>query len=213
MRFIKFTITILSLYLIITAAYYITPLYWYIKYEPKEGDIIFKSLPKFDLVEAIEGITESSYSHCGMLIEKSGRWYVREAFFDVHDITLFRWISRGRGYKFSVFRLRPEYTEIIPAFIDSSTKFLGRPYDMKHELDDEKIYCSELIYKSFKDATGEELGKLVPLYSLKWHSYKGVILKYNSGGKPNLDRLLITPRHLSEAHQLEKVFSNNHGNM
>jgi len=32
-------------------------------------------------------------------------------------------------------------------------KYLGRPYDYRYQLDDESIYCSELIYKSFRDAT------------------------------------------------------------
>ena len=34
-------------------------------YSPREGDVVFQSLPRGDLVDAIEGITNSPFSHCG----------------------------------------------------------------------------------------------------------------------------------------------------
>ena len=42
-------------------------------YQPREGDIIFQSLPKMDLVLAIEGCTESKFSHCGVVIKDNVR--------------------------------------------------------------------------------------------------------------------------------------------
>jgi Permuted papain-like amidase enzyme, YaeF/YiiX, C92 family len=80
----------------------------------------------------------------------------------------------------------------------------GRPYDIRYELDDEKIYCSELIYKAFRTATGEELGKLQRLGDLDWRPYRETIEAIENGPAP-LDRLMITPRSLSEAAQLMLV--------
>ena len=37
-------------------------------YQPREGDILFQSLPHGELVDAIEGIAESNRSHCGVLM-------------------------------------------------------------------------------------------------------------------------------------------------
>ncbi len=186
---------------------YVIPFYWYKKYNPEEGDIIFQSLPKMDLVEAIEGITKSPYSHVGILIKKNDSWYVREAIIDVHDTQLFKWIIRGRSNEFVVFRLKKNWRPTIPDFISSTEKYMGRPYDVKYELDDTKIYCSELVYKSFKDATNKNLGELVALGKMNWKPYENTIRKYEKG-EPPLERLMISPRHLSESDYLQKVFSN-----
>ena len=86
-------------------------------------------------------------------------------------------------------------------------KYLGLPYDIYFELDDEKIYCSELIYKSFKDATNEELGNLIKLKDLNWESHRGFIESIESNGIP-YEREMITPFDLSKATQLDKVYSN-----
>jgi len=189
------------------------PMYWYLSYRPQEGDIVFQSLvktkllPKTELVRMIEGITESCYSHCGVVVKRDDKWYVNEAIFDVHDTSLFTWIVRGRGAKFDVYRLKEEYREYIPEFIDALKEFQGRPYDYKYEMDDEYIYCSELVYKAFQRAANENLGQLVKLGDLNWKPYEKTIRKYEQG-EPPLERAIITPVHLSRAPQLKKVFSN-----
>jgi hypothetical protein len=48
----------------------VLPTYSYLRYSPKEGDLVFQSLPKMDLVVAIEGVTHSPYSHVGIVIKK-----------------------------------------------------------------------------------------------------------------------------------------------
>lgn len=179
-------------------------LYWYISYHPQEGDILFQSLLKTELVKLIEGISDSSYSHCGVVVNRNGKWYVNEAIGSVHDTSLFLWTIRGRGHRFAVYRLRDEFKKYIPSFIKTLEKYQGKPYDFKYDLDDDYIYCSELIFKAFKDATNIELGKLVRFGDLNWQPYKETIIKYE-GGDPPLDRLIITPKHLSEAEQLTKV--------
>ena len=72
-------------------------------------------------------------------------------------------------------------------------------------MDDEAIYCSELVYKAFYDATGEKLGKLVNLGALDWKPYQATIEKYENGSVP-LNRAMITPKHLAEADQIVKIF-------
>ena len=176
-------------------------------YVPQEGDFVFQSVPMSDLTEAIEGATESPYSHVGLIIRKNGDWYVREAIGPVVDTPFTDWVERGRyGQAFDAFRLRDQFRKYVPKLIDASGAFLGRPYDFKYELDDEKIYCSELLYKAMLKASGRSLGKLQRLGELNWQPYRATIEKYE-GGEPPLDRLMITPRSLSEAEELEKVYS------
>jgi hypothetical protein len=185
--------------------FYLIPAVRLAGYAPQEGDIIFQSLPHVDLVDAIEGITGSPYSHCGVVAKENGTWLVIESIFDVHETPLASWARRGRWGRFAVYRLKPEYRSHIPEFIEELHAFLGLPYDYRYRMDDESIYCSELVWKAWKNATGEELGTLVKLGDMNWKPFEQTIRKYEDGPPP-LDRGIISPRRLSEAKQIEKVY-------
>ena len=174
-------------------------------YQPKEGDLYFQSLPRNAVVNAIEGASESPYSHCGILVRKGDAWFILEAIGPVRETPLAKWITQARDRHYDVFRLEAEHERNIPAFIKAAKVYMGRPYDIRYRMDDKKIYCSELIFKGYRDATGESLGKLVKFGDLKWVRHTPVILAIE--GSIPLNRIMITPRHLSEAKQLEKVFS------
>ena len=174
-------------------------------YQPKEGDLYFQSLPRNAVVNAIEGASESPYSHCGILVRKGDAWFILEAIGPVRETPLAKWINQARDRHYDVFRLEVEHERNIPAFIKAAKEYMGRPYDIRYRMDDKKIYCSELIFKGYRDATGESLGKLVKFGDLKWVRHTPVILAIE--GSIPLNRIMITPRHLSEAKQLEKVFS------
>jgi hypothetical protein len=175
-------------------------------YRPLEGDLVFQSLPRSELVDAIEGISRSHYSHVGIVIRKNNDWYVREAIGMVIDTPLASWESRGRYRRaLDAFRLRDDMQHFVPGLIKQSESFLGRPYDYKYDMDDEHIYCSELPYKSMLNASGIKLGKLQKLGELRWRPYRSTIEAYE-GGKPPLERLMITPIALSEAPELVEVY-------
>jgi hypothetical protein len=175
-------------------------------YDPQVGDLLFQSSPHGPLVDAIEGATESPYSHVGMVVKRDGRWGVLESGGRAGVVVtpLDAFLIRGRKASFAAFRFHDRYTEQIPAVVAAAERFLGKPYDMHYEFDDEKIYCSELIYKGFKAATGEELGRVRKLGELKWQPFEKLIRRLENGGLP-LERPMITPRDLSEATQLRLV--------
>jgi hypothetical protein len=182
------------------------PSYWrYASYAPQEGDVIFQSLPRGPLVNAIEGATKSPWSHCGIVArDASGNWIVYEAFQGVETTPLREFIFRSRNGQFAIYRWKEQYQSQVPAILAAARDCLGRPYDARYRLDDEAIYCSELIYKAFLSATGEEAGRLVRLVELDWQDYRPLIEQLEGGPVP-LDRLMIAPRDLAEAHQLELV--------
>ncbi|SFV65710.1 hypothetical protein MNB_SV-13-1768 [hydrothermal vent metagenome] len=201
--------TLLRILLASTMVYLVVlPTYSYLSYSPQKGDLVFQSLPKMDLVVAIEGVTDSPYSHVGIVIEKDGSWVVREAIGAVIDTPLYLWIIRGRAGGLDVFRLKDAYKKNIPQLIVETNKYLGLPYDVQYEMDDKKIYCSELIYKAYRDATTQKMGTLFALGKMNWKPYQKTIEKYEKGAIP-LERKMITPRHLSESKYLEKVLSVN----
>jgi len=180
-----------------------------LKYKPLEGDVIFQSLPHGPVVWAIEGVTQSPYSHCGIVGSRDGQWIVYEAYQDVSTTPLKTFLFRGRGGGFAVYRLREDHRGHIPETLRCCEKYLGRPYDIRYRMDDEKIYCSELVYKAFRDASnGQQLGDLVKFGDMSWEPYE-LLIKQIEGGPVPVDREMITPRDLARARQLEPVFAHN----
>ncbi len=173
-------------------------------YEPQVGDIYFQSLPPSALVIAIEGVTGSPYSHCGILNQVDGEWVIHEAIGPVRVVALETWIMQGMRQEYDVYRLKPEYQDKVGELLAATEPYMGRPYDIQYDFDDEKIYCSELIFKAFQTVYGEDLGKVVPLGELNWKPHEAFI-RHIDPSLP-LQRKMITPQHLAEAPQLEQVF-------
>jgi len=179
--------------------------YW--TYFPQEGDVIFQALPHQEVVDAIEGATDSDFSHCGIVARVNDQWVVYEAIGKVRETPLYDYLLRGRGRGFAVYRWKTSERERVPAILECTRTMLGRPYDTRYKMDDERIYCSELIYKAYRAATGgAQVGQLVRLGELNWGKYERTIIELE-GGPPPLDREMITPRDLALAPQLELVKS------
>lgn len=192
------------IFIMIIAGVISVPFYYFLSYSPQEGDFVFQSLVKNPLVNAIEGVSNSPYSHCGIIINKNDKWMVLEAVGPVKETPLLSWIMQGRNFKIDAYRLKPEYRKNIPAMIKEAEKLKGRPYDIRYRMDDEKIYCSELIYKAYKNTCGEELGTLTKLGDLNWQPYIKTIEYYEKGPVPK-DRLMVTPVSISKSSLVEKV--------
>jgi hypothetical protein len=81
--------------------------------------------------------------------------------------------------------------------------FYGKNYDSAFEWTDEKIYCSELIWKIYKRATGIEIGNLEKLgdFDLSNKVVKQKI-KERYGEKIPLGELVISPAALFESDKL-----------
>ena len=182
-----------------------------IRYEPVEGDVLFQSLPDppgLDVIDAIEGSTESPYSHCGVVVNKKGKWFVLEAMVPVVKETPYKqWIQRDKG-KFAAYRLKEPWRIMIPAWIKEMRRKMGRPYDFRYRMADDEIYCSELPFDAWKRLTGADMGTIVKLGDLKWQKYKQVILDIEGSKEVPVERKMITPRDLAAAEQLELVINN-----
>lgn len=178
-------------------------------YLPQQGDVVFQSLPNpwgLDLVDTIEGATGSPYSHCGMVLWQDQEWHVIEAIGPVTIIPLSTWRERGRGKKIWAYRLQEPSQKHIAAAITAMKRDLGKPYDARYRFDDQAIYCSELIYRGWKSATGTGLGKTVQLRELNWQPYRKVIVALEGTEEIPLTREIITPRDLAQATELKRVW-------
>lgn len=177
-------------------------------YSPREGDIVFQSLPRGDLVDAIEGVTGSSFSHCGVVMKNpDGDWVVHEAIGVVRETPLHLWVVRGRGARVDAWRLRSDdLARLDTAKLRAALgKHAGKPYDYRYAPGDEEIYCSELVFKAYQDASGLELGTWEKLGDLDWRPHEAFIRAMEGGPLP-LDRPMITPVGVTRSTLLEKVY-------
>ncbi|WP_317192345.1 YiiX family permuted papain-like enzyme [Hymenobacter jeongseonensis] len=111
--------------------------------------------------------THSPWSHCGILYQKDGQWQVFEAVQPVKLTFLTDWVARGQDGHFVIKRLRDAETALTPAAL-ARLKAAGRPmlghgYDLYFGWSDERIYCSELIWKVYERGLGRRIGELQQL--------------------------------------------------
>lgn len=175
-------------------------------YAPREGDVVFQSLPRGPLVEAIEGITNSPYSHCGVVMKNDGGdWVVHEAIGVVRETPLYLWIVRGRGARIDVWRWREIGTRDIATLRAALGRQTGKRYDYRYAPGDDEIYCSELVFKAYRDAYGVELGEWEKLGDLNWRPFEGFIREMEDGPLP-LERPMISPVSVTRSAALERVY-------
>jgi uncharacterized protein YycO len=88
-------------------------------------------------------------------------------------------------------------------------QFKGKNYDLTFEWSDEKIYCSELIWKIYQRATGLEIGKLQKLheFDLTDEAVKKV-MKERYGDNIPMNEIVISPAEIFESDLLMTIKSN-----
>ena len=134
-------------------------------YTPEDGDIVFHTSTSSQSA-AVQAATGSRYSHMGMVLLRNGRPYVLEAVQPVRYTPLQAWLQRGLEGRYVIKRttapLGPADKQRLHA---AAAPYIGRPYDLTFEWSDQRIYCSELVWKLYRDAAGIELAPLARLDS------------------------------------------------
>jgi len=180
--------------------------------ELREGDLIFQtSLSRQS--QAIQLATKSKYSHCGLIYKDGKDYYVFEAVQPVKRTQLDKWIARGKDGKYVIKRLKNAAQVLTPATLAKmkqiGDKFQGKNYDLTFEWSDDKIYCSELIWKVYQRATGLEIGKLEKLsdFDLTNEAVKQK-MKERYGNKILMNEIVISPVAIFDSELLKTVKSN-----
>jgi hypothetical protein len=129
----------------------------------KDGDIVFQTSQSSQSV-AVQRATGSKYSHMGMIVYRNGQPYVFEAINTVQYTPLDQWVARGVGRHFVAKRLRNADTLLSAAALQrlrtAAGQFAGRPYDLYFGWADDRIYCSELVWKAYDRGLGIQIGSL-----------------------------------------------------
>lgn len=174
-----------------------------------DGDLIFQS-SKSGQSEAIQLATHSKYSHCGLLFNDKGEWFVYEAVQPVKKTPFAEWIKHGDNEYYVVKRLREAENLLTKDTLNKMRnmihKQMGKDYDLAFDWSDDKMYCSELVWKAYKTSTGLEIGKTKPLgdYDLSNPIVKKV-LKERYGNTIPKDEPMISPGSIFESELLVTV--------
>tara|TARA_B110000285_G_C15090362_1_gene598725 strand:- start:144 stop:986 length:843 start_codon:yes stop_codon:yes gene_type:complete len=163
----------------------------------KNGDIIFQT-SKSNQSKAIQLATKSKYSHMGIIYENDGQFFVYEAVQPVKLTPLTEWINRGENGHYVIKRLK-NADQILTNSTMTKMKqigeqFKGKPYDIYFEWSDDKIYCSELVWKIYQQATNIEIGQLEQLsdFDLSDNIVKAK-MKERYGSNIPMDEKVISP--------------------
>lgn len=175
----------------------------------RNGDLIFQTSTSAQS-RAIQLATHSPYSHCGILFRRGNQWRVFEAVQPIGETSLSAWVVRGKGSQFVVKRLHDAETVLTPAVVQrlraAGEQYRGKSYDLYFGWSDERIYCSELLWKMYHQATGREIGQLQTLREFDLsHPAVQAKLKERYGNRIPLNEKVISPVQMFESPELVTV--------
>jgi len=175
------------------------------------GDIIFQTTTSGQS-KAIQMATHSPYSHCGVIFFENNKCYVWEAGPVVTKTEFQKFTSRGKDGKYVIKRLKDHHKimgseKSLAKMADLFYKnYYQKPYDLFFGWSDDKIYCSELVWKLYKESAGIEIGKPEKMRDFDLSSpLVQQQLKERYGNNIPLDEQVISPARIYNSDLLETV--------
>jgi len=154
--------------------------------------------------------TGSTFTHCGVVMEKDGKLMVLEAVGPVRFITIEDFARSSQKGTFVIKRL-VKSQKLNPAALAKASAYgtaqLGRPYSGQFRWDDETLYCSELVWKWFA-AAGIRLVEPQRMgnYNLKAPAVLELIVaRYGSVDALPLDEPVVAPSDLANSPHVSDV--------
>jgi hypothetical protein len=178
----------------------------------RQGDLIFQTSRSGQSLP-IQLATRSPWSHCGIVYIRNGKPYVYEAAGKVKLSPFQRFIRKGEAGKFEVKRLKDADSVLTPEALRkmkaAGDAFDGKPYDSFFGWADDRIYCSELMYKIYRNALGIEIGATRKLKDFDLsHPLVAKALKERYKGVLPLEEPVIAPADMHGDPRLVTVYSN-----
>lgn len=175
-----------------------------IKNDYHDGDVIFQTTSG-QTGKGIQLATHSKYNHCGMLFFENNKWMVYEAIQPVCKTSLVDFNLRGLG---TVKRINTNglTSRDIEKLKSEFKKFENKNYDDVYGWSDERIYCSELVYKMYFNALKVELCKLRKIgdYDFSHPLVREKLLEKYGNNIP-LNEIMVAPSDLFESQILSLV--------
>lgn len=174
----------------------------------KDGDIIFHT-SKSSQSKVIQEITDSKYSHVGIIVTVNNELYVLEAVQPVKLTKLDLFINRGLDNKYTVMRYNNSISaNQIKEMKSFGKSLIGKPYDLQFKWDNDKIYCSELVWKIYN------VGNIRLCEPKQFNDYdltsKSAIKMIENRYKMNFNynEMVVSPAQLANSNQLHIIYDN-----
>lgn len=164
--------------------------------DPHDGDIVFQYSGSMQCA-AIAQATRSPYTHCGIVFIEHGQPMVWEAVGPVLKTPYIEWMKHGVNDHVVIKRLKdaaPLSVEHVAAMKAEGEKEMGRPYDIRFNMDDDYIYCSELVWKVYERGAGLRVGTIERFGDMDFSGAEARrVLKERFGNAFPADQEVITP--------------------
>jgi len=183
---------IICIALIIAIVYPYTGVRFSTNPKVQEGDVIFQS-SKSRQSPLISAATLSPITHCGVIVIKGGEPYVLEASSTLKVTPLKEFIKRGRWGAYWI-----KHPKDMGNMHIRYRHLLGRSYDLAFSFNNNKYYCSELVYDIYKYQLGVELCEPKPMKSYITWGMKKVMIRRGM----NPDDLVVAPSDLFKSNKL-----------
>ncbi len=174
----------------------------------QSGDIIF-IVSASGQGKAIQLATKSKYTHVGIVFKEGGKTFVYHAVEPVKKSTLEEFMEYSSDGQYVVKRLKPTNPlneKNNQQMLALANKLVGKHYDIYFNWSDDEIYCSELVWKLYKQSYGLEIGKLRPLKDFDLSSKEvKYIMEKRYGDHIPLNEQMISPGDMFNSDLLESV--------
>lgn len=173
---------------------------------PQDGDIVFhestsRQSPIIKLAQ------HSRWTHCGIVFHIGNKAFVYEAVEPVKYTPLNDWIARGKDGVYCAKRLdNPSPASTIEKMKAVGAKYKGKHYDTLFQWSDNKMYCSELIWKIYLQGADIELCS--PEQFSDFHISNPIVKKLINeryGDKFDPSEQLVSPKALYNSSLLKEV--------
>jgi len=181
----------------------------------QDGDLVFHQSRSAQSA-AVAAATRSKYTHMGVVLLQGNKPLVLEAVQPTKLTPLAAWVARGDRGKVVIKRLKSA-NEVFTAEVrrrmhEMGRGWLGRPYDPLFQWTDDRLYCSELVYKLLDRAAGVQVGKLQKAsdFNLSSPEVQEKLKERFGSGKAtfNPDERMVSPQSMFEDPKLLTVFEN-----
>lgn len=191
------------------------------------GDILFQDLDSSPLCDAIElvtpGFKDGNFSHIGIVVEIGDPYCMNPEYEPIKhirilealpggvittriDTFLMRSLDINNNPKVIVGRLNDEYKHTIPTAVQFAKKQIGVDYDEIFILNNDKYYCSELIYEAFVKDSIFQLKPMTFLHPESNDTLQNWIDYYSKLGKEiPQNKLGINPGEMSLSDKIDIV--------
>lgn len=143
-----------------------------IPFDLRTGDILFQVNGSSSYTDAIRDVTSGikglEFTHVGVAYIENDSVFVLEAIpYGVMKTPVAKFFKQSKKYNDNpmvvVGRLKHRYQKAIPEAIATIKTLLGKRYDFVFTPDDDKYYCSEIIYISYLRPNGKPIFKANPM--------------------------------------------------